>query len=164
MKERIKDLTEQFREIQDGRPWIGTNLSRKLRELSDEEFFRRPLPDTHSAAELISHLTAWRVDTVLKIKTGRGRLTDKDPENWQDSTLLEGKGRSTLMKDYLDSQIEILELLADKEDDFLEELYYDDDFGGHYSYSWLLRGMIQHDVYHLGQLGWIVKFMKNSSL
>ena len=56
----------------------------------------------------------------------------------------------------------VLEHLAGKNDDFLEETYFDGDFKDTFSYAWLLQGMLHHDIYHLGQIGYIVKFLKKS--
>jgi hypothetical protein len=51
-------------------------------------------------------------------------------------------------------------LLRTKVDDFLLEKYYDTDFKGYYPYKFVVHGMLHHDVYHLGQLGLIIKFLK----
>jgi hypothetical protein len=71
----IQEIVKQFREIQEGNIWIGENFSKKLDMVDETEVFTRPLPDLHSIAEIISHLTTWRKETILKIKTGKGSLT-----------------------------------------------------------------------------------------
>ena len=75
MKTNLNSLIFQLKETKSGKPWIGSSFDRKLSTLNNEEFFRRPLPNLHSVAELISHLTIWRKETVLKIKTGEGSIT-----------------------------------------------------------------------------------------
>ncbi|WP_255420549.1 hypothetical protein [Aquimarina sp. AD10] len=42
----------------------------------------------------------------------------------------------------------------------MKKEYYDTDFKGNYEYSFLLNGMLHHDIYHLGQLGLIIKYLK----
>jgi uncharacterized damage-inducible protein DinB len=162
MNRGIKQLIDELHEIQEGRPWIGSNFKQKLKALNGDAFFKRPIPQMHSAAELISHLTTWRKETALKLKTGRGSITDSDPSNWKPLNSLRRKGRQNLMNEYEGSLKEICDLLNDKEDEFLEQTYYDNDFKENYTNLWLLRGMIHHDLYHLGQIGYIVKFLKNS--
>lgn len=163
MDGRIRQLIFDLKEIQTGRPWIGSNFKRKLEVLSDDEFFSRPLEEMHSAAELISHLTTWRAETALKIKTGRGSISESDPSNWKSLKSLEKAGRQDIMDDFNSSLDRIIDLLAGKQDEFLQQKYYDNDFDGYYTYSWLLHGMLQHDLYHLGQIGHIVKFLKRSN-
>lgn len=162
MKERIGDLVSQMTEIQNGKPWIGSNFSEKTITVSEKLFFKRPLKDMHSVAEIISHLTTWRRETLLKLKTGTGNLTDDHPSNWKDPDELKSLGRSKILEDYDKSLSEILEQLDGKSDGFLQDTYYDADFKGTYTYAWLLQGMLHHDIYHLGQIGYIVKFLRKS--
>jgi uncharacterized damage-inducible protein DinB len=162
MKERINDLLVQMTEIQSGKPWIGSSFSKKLRLVSDEDFYKRPIRNMHSCAEIISHLTTWRKETLLKLETGKGHLTDDHPSNWKDPDELKSQGRSKIMEEYEKSLSEILSFLEGKSDDFLQKTYYDGDFKGEFTYAWLLQGMMHHDIYHLGQIGYIVKFLKYS--
>lgn len=162
MKTNLNSLIFQLKETKSGKPWIGSSFDKKLSTLNNEEFFRRPLQNLHSVAELISHLTIWRKETVLKIKTGEGSITDKDPLNWQDLESLKIVGRKKLMEDFDQSLDDIIELLQDKNDDFLDQCYYDTDFKDTYPYSFVLLGMLHHDLYHLGQIGIIVKFLNDS--
>jgi len=162
MKTNLNSLIFQLKETKSGKPWIGSSFDKKLSTLNNEEFFRRPLQNLHSVAELISHLTIWRKETVLKIKTGEGSITDKDPLNWQDLENLKIVGRKKLMEDFDQSLDDIIELLQDKNDDFLNQPYYDTDFKDTYPYSFVLFGMLHHDLYHLGQIGIIVKFLNDS--
>ena len=160
MKQRISDLLEQMTEIQDGRPWIGSSFSKKMKNVSAEDFFRRPVEQMHSVAEIISHLTTWRNETLVKLKTGAGSLRDDDPSNWKGLDVLKSKGQARILDEYHSSLSEILTYLESKSDGFLQEKYYDGDFQGEFSYAWLLQGMLHHDIYHLGQIGYIVKFLK----
>jgi len=162
MKERINDLISQMTEIQEGKPWIGSNFSKKMKPVTEEDFFRRPMRNMHSPAEIISHLTTWRKETLIKLKTGKGSLTDDHPSNWKDLEVLKSIGQTKLMADYNNSLSGILTFLEGQNDVFLQETYYDGDFKDEYTYAWLLQGMLQHDIYHLGQIGYIVKFLNYS--
>ena len=82
MKTLINNFIRQFKEIQDGQVWLNVSYKKKLDLLNENNFFSRPIPDLHSVAELISHLTFWRQEAILKIKTRKGLLTDESEENW----------------------------------------------------------------------------------
>ena len=161
MKVRIDDLRQQLTEIQDGRPWIGTNFSKKLSFVSDDDFFKRPAEKMHSIAEIIGHLSTWRKETAIKLVTGRGTLTDDHPSNWRSLKELKSLGREKLMEEFFTSLSEILTQLEGQNDDFLESSYYDGDFKCDQTYGWLLYGMLQHDAYHLGQIGYVAQLLKN---
>ncbi len=160
MRILIQEIISQLLEIQEAKTWVGENFSKKLAMVDETEVFTRPLPNLHSIAEIISHLTIWRKETILKIKTGRGALTDDSKENWLTNDILIEVGWREILKQYRDTLVEIISLLENKEDTFLVEKYYDNDFKGMYEYRFLLNGMLHHDVYHLGQLGIIIKLLK----
>ena len=164
MKEAIilNHIIQQLLEIQNGKLWMGDTFQKKIGYITDEEAFLRPLPNLHSAAELIAHLTAWRKDAMLKIKKGRGQLMDYSPQNWPAIDELRKTGWSRLILEYQDSLDEIIELLHNKNDGFLEEYYEDQDYQDHYNYSFLINGLLHHDLYHLGQLGIVIKLIKES--
>lgn len=156
----IQHLIAQYKEVQTGYLWMGGTYAKRLSEIAEEDFFVRPRPALHSIAEIISHLTLWRQETILKIETGQGSKTDQCEENWLPNEKLKPLGWTHLQKEYDSSLERIIELLSDKDDSFLDEEYYDTDFKGHYPYSFVLNGMLHHDLYHLGQIGIIIKYLK----
>ncbi len=40
---------------------------------------------------------------------------------------------------------------------------YDTDFKGNYEYSFVINGMLHHDIYHLRQLGIIINYLKKNN-
>lgn len=159
MRVLIQDIVDQLREVQEERIWIGESFAKKLALVDETAVFTRPLPGLHSIAEIISHLTTWRKETLLKIKTGKGSLTDDSEENWLTNDILVKLGWNSILQNYRNSLLELITLLEKKEDSFLVEKYYDPDFKGMYEYRFVLNGMLHHDIYHLGQLGIIIKFL-----
>lgn len=157
----IQSIVDQLKDVQSGKLWMGGNYERKLAQVDEVSAFKRPIKDLHSVAEIISHLTLWRKETLLKVKTGEGSKTDECEENWLDNDALQRVGWQSLLQEYQNTLTELIELLATKDDRFLEEKYYGTDFKGDYPYSFVLQGMLHHDIYHLGQLGLIIKFLKN---
>ncbi len=138
---------------------MGANFDKKLNSVSEDEAFIRPILNLHSVAEVISHLTVWRKETILKIKTGKGSITDDCDENWLTNDRLREIGWNKIKTEYSNSLSDLMELLQTKEDGFLKEKYYDTDFKGYYEYKFVIYGMLHHDIYHLGQLGIIIKFL-----
>ncbi|AUP78594.1 DinB family protein [Flavivirga eckloniae] len=159
MNTLINHIIEQLTEIQSGKIWIGSSYKSKLNSIDDHLVFISPIKDLHSIAEIISHLTLWRNEAILKIKTGKGSKTDDCEENWLTNEKLKVKGWTKIKSEYDNSLSELIDLLKEKNDEFLNETYYDTDFKGIYKYRFLLNGMLHHDIYHLGQLGIIIKYL-----
>ena len=156
----INHIIQQLEDVQHGKLWIGSSYDSKLNQLDEVSFFVRPLDGLHSVAEIISHLTLWRKETILKIQTGEGSKTEDCEENWLTNDQLKSLGWNHIKSKYDQTLSEIIKLLKIKEDSFLDESYYDTDFKNHYPYSFVINGMLHHDLYHLGQLGIIIKFLK----
>ncbi|MFS4447350.1 hypothetical protein [Maribacter sp. 2307UL18-2] len=81
MKLLIDNRIVQLRDVQEGKNWMGPNFNKKLALITQDSAFVRPKPNLHSIAEIISHLTTWRKETILKIKTGKGSITDDGEAN-----------------------------------------------------------------------------------
>ncbi len=160
MNNIIQNIIQQLEDVQQGKPWIGSTFVSKLNQVDENEYFKRPIEDLHSVAEIISHLTLWRSEAILKFKTGKGSKTDDCEENWLPNDKLKVIGWDKIKSSYDKTLSDLIALLRIKNDDFLSKQYFDTDFKGYYTYNWLLSGMIQHDVYHLGQIGIIIKYLK----
>lgn len=160
----IQNIIQQLVDVQEGKPWIGSSYASKLNEVDENKFFTRPLPDLHSIAEILSHLTLWRKETILKIQTGTGSKTDDCPENWRANEELRQEGWQSIRSEYEKTLFELIELLKSKNDAFLDETYYDTDFKGRFTYSFVINGMLHHDIYHLGQIGIIIKYLNQNNI
>jgi len=160
MRALIENIIQQLEDVQNGKLWIGSSFDSKLNHIDENLVFLRPMESLHSVAEIISHLTLWRRETILKIQTGRGSKTDDCEENWLTNDQLKKKGWNHIKSAYDDTLSELIMLLKSKDDTFLNELYFDTDFKGDYEYSFVINGMLHHDIYHLGQLGIIIKHLK----
>ncbi len=161
MKGLITAIIDQMEQIHQGKGWIGVNFQNKVQGLSDIDFFAQ-VNGMHSIAEILSHLTTWRVETILKIKTGEGSITDDDPSNWKGNEDLRKVGKDEILRKHVKSLSELIGLLKQKNDDFLDEIYYDTDFKSNYPYDFLIQGMLQHDIYHLGQIALLIKCLKSN--
>jgi uncharacterized damage-inducible protein DinB len=163
MKYRVENIITQLKEVQNGKLWIGSTFDSKLNQVDKDSVFVRPMKNLHSIAEIISHLTPWRKETLLKIQTGKGSKTDHCKENWLTNDELKMVGWDKIKSEYDRTLVQLIDLLKSKEDGFLNELYYDIDFKSDFEYSFVINGMLHHDIYHLGQLGIIIKYLKKNN-
>jgi uncharacterized damage-inducible protein DinB len=148
MNQRVLKIKKDLQEVVWGEPWFGECLMEKLNRFSEERFFQKPFGKLHSVAEQLSHMTFWRKEVIKSIKNPywEGHGMDS-PENWIDNDLLKEKGKKSLIKDFLHSQQELDLLLDEKDDQFLDTAYRENTF------EFIVRGIIQHDIYHIGQIG-----------
>lgn len=159
MNNKIKTITGQYKNLHYGHNWFGQSFKVKLADLEDGIYFKRPAAEVHSVAELMAHCTAWRKDAITKIKTGKGELTEASEHDWPDLDRLKKKGWDAIYEEYTDSVDTLIRLLEEQEDDFLQAEYHDPEFNGVFPYSFAIIGIVQHDLYHLGQLGLVIKML-----
>lgn len=151
----VENIIGQLKDVQNGITWYDDNLERKIEPVSEEQAFKRPLPEIHSVAELVYHIWVWRMDAIRKLKGLESTLTIESPENWKSNEELKRIGWVKLKTDLNKSQMELVEYLTDKDDGYLEN----NRLEGEYTLKYLIEGIIHHDLYHLGQLGITIKLL-----
>lgn len=133
--------------IYGGEPWFGESFQTKLKDLSDVQAFKRPKQGEHSIAEILAHTTFWRKATVARIEAGDGSsFTAENPENWPAPEILEKRGWRSI-KDSFDKTHAALVAALKKNPSLSSEV------------AATLASNIEHDIYHLGQIGFVKKLI-----
>lgn len=152
----VENTIGQLKDVQNGVTWYDDNIENKINPIAANHAFVRPLPEIHSVAEIVSHMLVWRRDTIAKLKGQASTLTVESPENWKSNEELKLIGWDKLKQDLSDSQKELVDYLSDKDDSYLPETRYKEE----YSLKYLVEGLLNHDLYHLGQIGITIKLLK----
>jgi uncharacterized damage-inducible protein DinB len=132
----------------DKQPWYGSSIIEILSRVDSEQaFFRQG--DTHSIIELVLHMTSWRKFATQRLM-GDAEFEVTDEANFP---------KPTTWKDTLDqlhqSQEALLAAVKQFPENRLAELVPSKTLK--YTYYTLLHGIIQHDVYHIGQIALLQK-------
>lgn len=151
----INNLIRQLNEIQEGSLWFDQSFKDKFDHLSDAEALKRPMPEIFSVAEHVSHMLAWRKECVLRFKGIKTELMNS-PDDWKSTNELSTLGWTNLKNALYNSRAELIDLIADRDDTYLDTKFQDTE----YNYHYLIEGIIQHDLYHLGQIGVTIKLLK----
>ncbi len=154
----INDIIQQLNDLDNGDVWLDENFAKKLGQVSEADAFVRPLPDMHSAAELLAHLITWRRVNIRRMNGETVKMEIDDPTNWRTNDELRVDGWDALKRDFIQSRQEVIALISDKDDSYLDTV------STHYGkdYKYLLQGLVHHDVYHLGQLGITIKYLQKA--
>jgi len=152
----IELLVRQLQDVQDGSNWLDENFKKKLTGISEYEAFIRPIPEVHSVAELVAHLLIWRSEGIKKLQGHKSNVTIDSPENWRSNSELKEMGWDKLRNDFFASQLELIGLIKNHDDHYL----FENEYVPGYSYYYLAEGLIQHDIYHLGQIGITIKLLR----
>jgi uncharacterized damage-inducible protein DinB len=153
----LKNIIRQLREIETGSLWFDQCFKDKIDTLPDADAFTRPLPTVHSVAEHVSHIIEWRKECLLRFSGQRTELMHS-PDDWKDNVELKQIGWANLKNQLYESTVTLINALQDKDDTYLETMFLDTGYNFHY----LIEGIIQHDLYHLGQIGITIKLLHHS--
>jgi uncharacterized damage-inducible protein DinB len=149
----IKNIIEELKETYEGDPWFGRNAKAILAMADERKIFEKKGGE-HSILELLWHMITWREFVVDRLQhSQKMQLEYFEKNDWreldhQDKTLWP-QGIERLEE----TQVQILSLLKERSDDLLDEPVRERT----YNYRKLLQGIIQHDIYHLGQIAYAAK-------
>lgn len=157
-KQMSSTYINQFKQVYEKGAWFGDTYLEKLKDVTEQEAFTQPLEGFHSIAELVAHVTYWRLPIVRKLKGDKNyQGLNESPDNWPELTSLKAKGWKTILKEFDESQQQLVKLLSEAKPAFFEEEYAPGS-----SWTYITEGIIQHDVYHLGQIGLVKKIIRNA--
>lgn len=156
MNIRVSSYINQFQQIFNGHPWLDESFSKKLDNLSEEQAFSRSPDHNHCVAEVVSHLTAWRNEVLRRLinNSSERKLTEESYDNWKLLTELQQAGWQQLYTDLKKSQEQLIDFLRSINDSFLDGQLAETAFNKEY----FVAGILHHDLYHLGQIGLILKW------
>lgn len=148
----IEDLKRDLENTFAGRPWYGKNIQSTLNDIPIGKLLLR-LEGSYNMAELVHHMIAWRNYTIRLLETGRHHPVP-DYENFPTIMVMMQEEWTDLLERFEESQRHLVMLLADKTID-LDALVPEKP----YSFREVLQGIIDHDIYHAGQLNLLAKFL-----
>jgi len=135
---RIANLLEK---TFDGPAWHGPSVMETLKDVSQQTASNR-ISGSHSIGELVLHMAAWRNFAVKRL-SGDNLYEVSDAENFPPST-----NWNVTMNELKQSQIKLLAALKA----FPEEKLFTIVPSRKYDFYTLLHGIVQHDIYHTGQI------------
>ena len=141
--------------VLNGEPWFGRSVYSIMEEIDPAIVATRPAPSAHSLLDLLYHMLTWADFTLKRIEKDKAMdLAVFEKLDWRDinpSVHSWEKGVAA----FKSTHDQIILLLQTKDDSFLEEPV---DFRT-YNFRFLVEGLIQHTIYHLGQIAFIKKLL-----
>ncbi len=155
MNKEIQSIIRNLENILDGDPWYGRPVYAILREVDSSIAYKKPTPGSHSLIELLYHLLTWAEFTLKRIE--KDNINDLDAFEKLDWREIDPKLHDwdEGLGAFIAAHQQIIALLHTKKDTFLNEIV---DYR-QYDFRYLLNGLIQHNIYHLGQVAYLKKLL-----
>ncbi len=152
----MTSIIRRLNTVFSGTPWYGQPVLNVLESIHDVDVYQTPYNGGHSLIELLYHMINW-TNFVLK-------RIEKDPV--QDVRYFEQHDWITIdpakhtwekgMEALKASQQRLIDLLGQQDDELLREIVDE----RKYNYKFMLHGLADHYIYHLGQMAYLKKWLE----
>ena len=148
----LKRLNDQLKRAFQGKAWHGPSVSEVLEGVSAEQAAAHPIAGGHSIWELVLHIQTWE-------RIGRRRIQESNPidvsdeEDWPPVVDTSFKAWTNTLAELRRNHEELRAAIRELDESTLDEIVP----GTTYSVYFLLHGVIQHDLYHAGQIALLKK-------
>ena len=148
----VRRLVDQLERAYRGEAWHGPALREVLKGVTARQAFRRPLPRAHNIAELVLHITAW-TQAPAEALVGQPMPPVIPELDWPVPAASTAR-TWRLALDSLDRAHRLLISRARRLTDVRMRAIVP---GRKYDFYFLLHGVIQHNLYHAGQIALLKK-------
>jgi len=156
MNKEIQYIISTLQNTLEGDPWYGRSLYAILEEVEPACVFINPDEKGHALIELLYHTIDWAQFVQNRLEENPDKKAAYfDEMDWReiDPTVHTWKNG---LKEFKSAHQRIIELLQTKEDSFLASPVKERT----YNMRFMLHGLIQHNIYHLGQMAYVKKLLE----
>jgi uncharacterized damage-inducible protein DinB len=159
MHETIR-IVDQLRRAYDGDAWYGPSVRAALEGVDARMATARPFPAGHSIYELVLHLTSWTREITRRLHENVAR--DPEQGDWPAAQAVDDSGWRRIIAALDAANAELVEAISSMNDDGLMDVIGDTrdrSVGSGVSRYVTLHGLVQHHVYHAGQISLLKKVL-----
>jgi uncharacterized damage-inducible protein DinB len=147
-------IADQLHRAFSGDAWHGDSVCEILDGVTPAKAAARPIKTAHTIWELVLHIAAW--DGAVLRRLGGAAVELSDAENFPAVTdASEAAWRKTLAEVRRVHQ-ELVKTVAALPDSRLDQIVPGKE-GAHYTFYYMLHGVVQHELYHAGQIALLKK-------
>lgn len=155
MNKEMQHIARQLRDCWEGSPWYGRNAKALLADAATIDVFQQP-HGQHSVLQLVWHMVTWKDFAISHLRNeDQQTLQAIESADWRpldhNNKALWPEGLQQLYN----RQEVLVALIQDQKDELLSRPVP----GRSYDFRTLLQGVVQHDIYHLGQIAYIFKLL-----
>ncbi len=155
----IEQLVLDFKSFYNDNPWFGNSYLEVISDILLAEALATP-PNQHSIAVLLWHMVKWcraLTERLLGNLDFRADVTDAD--NWPEANVQNDETWQAAKTAFAEQQTILIEQLSARDEAFL-----DTDFVPGRTFRRLAGGVLQHDIYHLGQIAMVKSLVRNTGI
>ncbi|HEY5883871.1 MAG TPA: DinB family protein [Pyrinomonadaceae bacterium] len=150
----LERIREQLKRAFEGKAWHGPSVMEVLHDVTAEQATIRVFPAAHTIWELALHIGAWEGACLTRLQGGRAELTDA--EDWPAVTHISDDAWRDCKSKLQEGNQKLRNALGTVDEQKLDEPI----LPGLPSIYITVQGVVQHDLYHAGQIAILKKALK----
>ena len=150
-------LADQIRRAFEGSAWHGDSILELLADVNAKTAGARPIKDAHSIWEILLHIAAW--DDVVTRRAGGTAVTLADAQNFPVVTDSSEAAWNQAIETTKKTHHELIRAVAAFPDARLAEQV-PGKTQNYYNFYYMFSGIVQHELYHAGQIALLKKAAK----
>ena len=163
-RREVDRIADQFERACSGDAWYGPSVRSALEGVDARTAVAHPVPGAHSICEIVLHMSAWAEEVARRLRVG---VADDPVEgDWPSRTI----GNESEWQDVIASleaaNAELLAAIRAMDEARLEDVVgdaRDRALGSGVTQYVTLHGLVQHHVYHAGQISLLKKAQQEGS-
>jgi uncharacterized damage-inducible protein DinB len=150
-------LADQIRRAFEGNAWHGDSILELLSDVNAKTAATRPIKDAHTIWEVLLHIAAW--DDVATRRIGGTTVQLTDEQNFPVVTDTSEAAWTQAIENTKKLHHELIKAVAGFPDSRLTEQV-PGKTQNYYNFYYLFSGIVQHELYHAGQIALLKKAAK----
>jgi uncharacterized damage-inducible protein DinB len=147
-------IADQLRRAFAGDAWHGDSLFEILDGVTAAQAAARPIKNAHTIWELVLHIAAW--DNAVLRRLDGVAVELSDTQNFPTVTDASETAWRKALAEVQRVHDELVEAVSVIPDSRLDEIVPGKQ-GAHYTFYYMLHGVVQHELYHAGQIALLKK-------
>jgi uncharacterized damage-inducible protein DinB len=154
MSTELERIEDQLKRAFEGGAWHGPSVLEVLKDVTASQAAARPLPGAHNIWDLVLHIAAWEDACRRRLEGDRAELSDR--EDWRAITDTDEASWEQVKALLIEGYRRLRAAIAATDESRLDEPI----LPGMPSVYVTLHGVIQHDLYHAGQIAILKKAVR----
>jgi uncharacterized damage-inducible protein DinB len=146
----IERILDQLNRAWGGPSWTGVDIGPLLESVTEAQARAHPIANAHSIIELVAHMTTWMDEVAHRLAGSERELTTE--EDWRNVAEMPW---SDAIEEMTNAISRLSDAIARLSVDDLDKKV----AGRKYTIYVMLQGLIQHTIYHAGQIALLKKLL-----
>lgn len=153
-------LSKELEQVLSGSPWYGSPVYQILDKVTFETAFEKPPGRAHSIAEIVLHMLSWTEEVMDRLNGMTASIPSSG--DWPETGTPAEQKWQQYVDDFKLVNVNLLGIIQNFDEEQWSEPILDErnpELGTGVNNEELVAGLIQHHIYHSGQIALLLKLL-----